>query len=73
MNNHKKRILLNIKSFPYFYKICEACDKIVPKDSPFCLHCGNYRFEDSIVKVTNKAEELLTIEDDPLDLDLWEN
>lgn len=71
MNNKRKRILLDVKMYPYFYKICEACDKLNPKEAPFCAYCDNYRFEDSIVKVSKRAEELLTKVDDPIDFDPW--
>jgi recombinational DNA repair protein RecR len=73
VSQQKKRIFQNIKTYPYFYKICEACDKIVSKESAFCLYCNNYRFKDSIVDVTKRAEELLTLENNPLDFDPWEN
>jgi hypothetical protein len=56
----------DIKKYPYFYKICEACDNMNPKESPFCMYCSNYRFEDNINKVSKRADELLTLEDDPL-------
>jgi len=71
VNNKRKRILLDVKMYPYFYKICEACDKLNPKETSFCAYCGNYRFETSIVKVSKRADELLTIEDEPIDFDQW--
>jgi len=59
-------MLLDIKRFPFYYKICEACDNVNAKDSAFCIFCGNYRFDESIVQVSKRSEEMLTQEEDPL-------
>ena len=60
-------MLQDIKRFPFYYKICEACDNVNAKDTPFCIFCGNYRFDESIVRVSKRAEEVLTETEDPLE------
>jgi len=67
VNNKRKRMLQDIKRFPFYYKICEACDNVNAKDTPFCIFCGNYRFDESIVRVSKRAEEMLTETEDPLE------
>ena len=59
-------MLQDIKRFPFYYKICEACDNVNAKDTPFCIFCGNYRFDESIVQVSKRAEEMLTVDEDPI-------
>lgn len=59
-------MLQDIKRHPFYYKICEACDNVNSNDSPFCIFCNNYRFDESIVSVSKKADELLTKDEDPI-------
>lgn|GEM_PF-5164350 len=72
MNNKQKRWIQDVKKHPFYYKLCEACDNVNAKESPFCVFCGNYRFDDSIVAISKKADAMLTEEEDLLNLDDYE-
>ena len=65
-------MIQDIKRYPFYYKLCEACDNVNSRDSAFCVFCGNYRFDESIVKVSKRADELLTKEEDPLNFSDYE-
>jgi RNA polymerase subunit RPABC4/transcription elongation factor Spt4 len=66
LNAKRKRLIEDMKKYPYYYKICEACDAVNARDEAFCISCNSYRFEGNITKISERADQMLTILEEPL-------